>query len=357
MRRRAILWCIILLGVLFTSCSHKDNEGVDLPKDDKVEDDNHPLSNDIQSVNNRKFSVWTTYWDIDTIYAEVEYMKDNIENISYFAAYFDKDKKPFIPQNTNETYNHITKAYEENTFGSYLTFVNDVMKADGTSSLKDTKILYTLFSTEEARENHIDEIISLAERAGYDGIEIDYEAIKKDIKLWKLYNQFIDKLYEKTLEKDIPLRIVLEPGTPIDKLTLPEGPEYVVMCYNLYGYGTKPGPKANREFLLEMVEKMTKLPGKVNFAVAAGGFDFAENGSVGQVTETKAEQIKQDYNASTYRDEESQCLVFTYIDKEKVSHEVWYADNSTIQYWFDIIKNAGDYGLSLWRLGGIEINN
>jgi len=101
-----------------------------------------------------------------------------------------------------------------------------------------------------------------------------------------------------------------------------------------------------------MINKMEELPGKVNFAVATGGFDFAKDGKVVQVTQQEAGQLIEEHSTTPTRDEKSKSLVFSYIDDSGMSHEVWFADKETIQYWFDVIKEAGDYELSLWRIGG-----
>jgi len=106
----------------------------------------------------------------------------------------------------------------------------------------------------------------------------------KKQELLRLFIKFIDELYVAATKKELLIRVLLEPNSIIEKFTLPGGPEYVMMCYNLYGYGTKPGPKANKDFLISMVEKMSRIPGKKGFAVANGGFDFHESGSVEQIS-------------------------------------------------------------------------
>lgn len=342
---------ILLLGIicsLLMSCDKKVDD-INTPKTSGIEEN---ISEEEHNINIKKYSVWITYWQTDNLLEEVDYRKEFIENICYFAAYFDEEKKLFIPEKTNESYEMIKKTYGDKNYGSYLTFVNDLLKVDGTSSLKDTALLYELFSSDKAIDAHISQIVSLAESGGFNGIEIDYEAIKGDMVLWELFVDFLERLNQIVVEKEIPLRIVLEPSFPAEELTLPEGPEYVIMCYNLYGYGTEPGPKADKEFLLETIQKMKSLPGIVNFALATGGFDFGENGKTAQVTQVEATELLSIYDVTPIRDEGSGSLVFTYTDDEKISHEVWYADQYTIEFWAEIISEEGDYGLTLWRLGG-----
>ncbi len=214
-----------------------------------------------------------------------------------------------------------------------------------------------MLSSEEARKEHADTILSMVRQGGYDGIEIDYEAIKKDDILWGYFISFIKRLYTQASEENIRVRIVLEPGVPIENLTLPAGPEYVLMCYNLYGYGTGPGPKADKKFLLKMIDKMKGISGKVGFAVATGGFDFYDGNQAEQITEEGALKLIEENKAVPERDEDSYSMVFTYKDREGRLHEVWYADETTIKAWSDIIKESGNYGISLWRMGGNVITD
>ncbi|WP_313134896.1 glycosyl hydrolase family 18 protein [Anaerocolumna sp.] len=350
MKKSVLNLCLLLICIIITGCSNKGGS----PKDkEETKKDHQDTVDEKKESFEGKFSVWTTYWDTKTIDNEIGSLQEYIDSICYFAAYFKEDKGPFIPEKVTDTYGSIQTDFKSLAFKSYLTFVNDLLLEDGSSSLKDTELLYTLLSSEEVRSNHINEILQMTMQGGFDGIEIDYEGMKKDIALWNLYVQFVNELYQAAVGEDILVRIILEPGIPVEEhFDFPDGPEYVMMCYNLYGYGTKPGPKADKEFLLEMVNKMEKLPGKVNFAVATGGFDFAKDGKVVQVTGQEAVQLIEEYSTTPIRDEKSKSMVFSYIDDRGISHEVWFADKETIQYWFDVIKEAGDYELSLWRIGG-----
>ena len=137
-----------------------------------------------------------------------------------------------------------------------------------------------------------------------------------------------------------------------------------MMCYNLYGYGTKPGPKADKVFLLELVDKMKKVSVNRGYALATGGFDFADNGQIKAITKQEAEEILVDYSSSNMnseaaveskitviRDDDSKCNVFKYTDDNGINHEVWYADNVTLDYLEDILSEAGEKNISIWKLG------
>lgn len=337
---------ICFLSILFLiGCRNEKN----------IMEDNN--SNDISSKlelsnSDSKIDAWLVYWDTASFEEEIDYWSDRISNIIYFAAYFDENNKLFIPDNITETKEIIDELYNDKSWGNYITFVNDKVYSDGSSSLKDADLLYELFKSDESMSNHINDIISIAVEGGYKGIEIDYEKIRKDIDLWEKFNVFLEKLIKVAESYNLPIRVLLEPSTPVDKIELPEGPEYVMMCYNLYGYGTEPGPKANKDFLLELVDKMKKVSSNRGYALATGGFDFTENGEVKAITEKEAEDLLIEYDkVSEKRDENSQCKVFKYIDSNGVNHQVWYADSDTLKYWESILIENGEDNISIWRLG------
>ena len=349
MAKKSVLTLVFVLFISLAACSYRDVENTadkDVEKgsirDEDHRDDQDPIS----------YSIWTTYWDTENLVDEIADIEGSIDSICYFAAYFNKDKLPFIPKETMDSLEKVKKLYTSMEYNSYLTFVNDLILEDNTSSLKDVDLLHTLFENDKSMDKHIQDILNMTIEEGFDGIEIDYEAIRQDITLWQLFAEFVEKLYKASNEKNILVRVVLEPNAPLDRIELPEGPEYVMMCYNLHGQGTKPGPKANKTFLEDMIKKTKTLPGKVNFALATGGYDFDGNGKVRSLTERQAVELLALFDSSPERDEESQALFFDYIDNEGVKHQVWYADSETIKYWIDAIQKSGNHDISLWRMGG-----
>lgn len=307
-----------------------------------------------ETVNPIHISVWPTYWDVKTVMDEIEAMQNEIDEICYFAAYFDEMQQLFIPEKTIQTKDEVEFLYTEKGWKQYLTVVNDLLLAEGGSSLKDTKLLYQLLENADDRTRHIQELLLMVREHGFDGIEIDYEAIKKDMQLWDYYLIFVEELYKAATEQGILVRVLLEPGVPIDKVAFPEGPEYVMMCYNLYGYGTEPGPKANKEFIGQIVEKMNSIPGEKGLAFSVGGFDFSSDGTVAQLTEAQCIALREIYSCEVYRDEASYDLVFSYMDEKGMKHQVWYADKETLYWWMDIAKEHGYHRFSVWRLGSFS---
>ena len=331
-KTRAIL-CLILIIYLLSGCAFPPDSGTPAPS----------------TVNKEKISAWVTYWETDNAMEQISALDGRLESLEYFAAYFDAQNQLFVPDKIAQLREKLKQAYGEPLpWSSYLTFVNDKLLADGGSSLKDTELLYALLSDTTARKHHIQQILDLTESGEYEGVEIDYEAIRKDMILWQHFIDFITELSTATTQRGLLLRVVLEPGIPYEALSFPEGPEYVIMCYNLHGPGSEPGPKADDAFLLELTKKTSALPGKINFAIATGGFEWAGDAVVA-LSQKEAHALARQKNAVQQRDSGSQALNFSY-SRDDIIHQVWYADSITLEHWINLIRGTGDVSISLWRL-------
>jgi len=303
-----------------------------------------------------KIAAWLAYWELDSGKEDLGAIGKKLEKLSYFGAYFDKNDRMFIPKELSATKGQLTKK-KGVTYTTYLTFVNDKQNPDGSVVLKDIEVLRRLFYDDNSVGKHIDEIIALTLQGGYDGIELDYERIWKDEIIGQSFLKFADRLYVKALINNLKLRIVLEPSTPFATAEFPKGPEYVVMLYNLYGLHSAPGPKANKEFIQKTLTKMESLPGEKSVAFSTGGCMWGDNGEKSFLTEVEARTFAMVYGVETSRDEESQCVVFTYKNIFGASYQVWYADVKTLNYWISVAKEQGENNISLWRLGGnVNIN-
>ena len=296
---------------------------------------------------------WITYWDMDSALEEMGLSTIPLSSLIYFAAYFNENNALFVPDEIGEL--QICVSMLDNVKPvEYLSFVNDRILTNGKALQKDTGILRTLLLEEVTRQRHIKDIISITRAMGFDAIEIDYEAFVKDDELLRQFGVFISELYEKTAALHMPLRVVLEPSMPFDRVSLPEGPEYVIMCYNLFGTHSGPGPKANPKFLQKVVTAAEALPGKKTFALSIGGYHWIQQTNARDITFIQAQILLKQQSAIAYRDAESGCVYFCYRDADDRENEVWYADDETLRIWIEAIKEIGDYDINIWRLGGNE---
>src|SRR5699024_10459351 len=216
---------------------------------------------------------------------------------------------------------------------------------------KNPDLLLQLLATETSRTEHIEELLEYAVQFPITGVEIDYEKIPPN--LFAAYQSFIKELHGALQDVGLQLRVVLEPGYPIEEYALPEGPQYVVMAYNLHGYHSGPGPKANNVFLDELALAFKDKSSKLEFALATGGFSW-QGEMIQSLTENDVEQLIKEQNPTIETDNKSNAKWFRYINEEGEEVEVWYADATTLGAWTNrLIEQGAHEAVSIWRAGGL----
>jgi len=233
----------------------------------------------------------------------------------------------------------------------YLSVVNDRQTRSGAEG-KSTALLRRLLSSDEAITRHIDDLIMLVDSTRVEALEIDYENLGDDTALWQRFTLFIRELHAQLARDGISLRVVLPWDAP-KYATLPQGPEYSVMCYNLYGPHSGPGPKADFAFLDEIASLYAALPGPVRMAFATGGFDWSAAG-VESLTQQQAETRLSRLGVTPTRDAASGALTAEY-SLDGAAHTLWYADSQTLLAWQE--RTADFAGFDLFRLGGNSLND
>ena len=300
-----------------------------------------------------ELSAWLADWQWKPSIKEFSSMTDGLSSVQVFAAYFDHtDRLFYTPENVEAIPQIMKIAAKNGSVNVDLSMVNDQFKKDGSAVQKDSELITRLMATVKSRRAHINDIVGMVNEYDFDGVEIDYEKIKDED--WDNVSAFYEELYQKLKSMEKPLRIVLEPRTPIEKLNLPKGPTYVMMAYNLYGSHSGPGPKADFVFIDKMAKKMDQLPGEHVMAFATGGFDWPASGKIMALTEQEAVKLSKRSLQAPKRDAASGAVYFDYLDEKKGKHTVWYADGKTLSQWIGRSQKAGYYKIGLWRLGGFE---
>lgn len=295
------------------------------------------------------YSVWIPYWDALSAVRELETLGASVQNVIAFGAIFDEEDRPFLLDDMVSTLALLNETRCEQ-YTLYLSVINDVALNTGGYDNKTPELLKRLLKTSKSTDAHIESLIHLVRSSGADGLEIDYEAIRDDASLWNRYSAFVEKLYARTCQEGIPLRVVLEYDS-LKRSGLPEGPVYVVMCYNLFGKHSEAGPKADFEFLADAFAYSRNLPGEVDMAFATGGFVWSGT-SVTAVSQVDAEAWLGEDLLACSRDEGSGALHAVQTDANGVTSELWYADAETLAIWRDRALDAGFRSFSFFRLGG-----
>ncbi len=292
-------------------------------------------------------SGWLPYWDYNNAKLDWLTRENKPTEIVSFAVVYEGEELHVVEQMDSMTSELVGLEEDVKVF---ISFTNDVLQEDGTYLQKDKEFLETFMSNKEKREGYIKDILELSLSYGVDGIEMDYENIKDDEELWGHYAEFVEELYEECLDEEISLRVVL--GYDSAKYAdFPEGPKYIIMCYNLYGPHSGPGPKADKDFLELTYDINEVLKPNVSVAFANNGFSWDSRGNVVALTKREAIAMANLYEATISRDEASSVLNYEYQDNFGESYEVWFADDATLADWMSWGTEKGYTDYSLWRYG------
>ena len=359
--RRCISWILCAEVVLFslTSCGTADGTGSQTPDmmepqtsekmESQIQEDiGYTEDNGYIEDDGRWNCAWYVYWDLD-VWDEFLLLTEERElsSVSMFSCYFSEDGQLYVPPGLSA----LEEMAEELAFPvAYLSFTNDVQHTDGSATQKDPEFLRDLWADAERTEETAEEMLTMTKSVGADGIEIDFENITEQ-GLWEDYIRFLELVWDKAQTEELSMRVVLGVNTPVEDLSFPTGPEYSVMCYNLYGTHSGPGPKADEDFLKKTAEKFSKLQ-NVTYALATGGFEWNDDVVTRSLTQEAAETLAEEYECELGRDKSSGALYYIYQANGE-RYTVWYADVQTLAAWRSIILNV-DSGakFDLWRVGG-----
>ena len=295
-------------------------------------------------------AAWLPYWEASAALEDAECLAENLDSVIVFAAVFDQKGKPVLPDGAESLLLRTRHAFAGTNTKVYISIVNDQEKARGGYQSKTAELIARLLWNDRAMDQHLDDLLLLLDKSEADGLELDYENFGSDTKLYARYARLIEKLYAALSADGMGLRVVLNWDAP-RYMTLPEGPEYSVMCYNLYGYHSGPGPKADTAFLKQVADLWRDVPGTVRMAFAAGGFLWKGSKVVSALTQQEAEKLLTERGVVPTRDAGSGALTATFIH-EGGKGTLWYADGETLKRW-QTQMNEFD-GTDLFCLGGAD---
>lgn len=356
---KLLLKYLFILSILLSACSNTNNfteqpevTAPPITSEDNVEEDEEigvtlePLEVSI--------STWLVDWDYESSIEETSKELDYIDNVLLFTTYFNETGNLMQTENATKLLYAIFDKVKFRKKEIYITVINDRIFGDKTSIQKDPTLLESILKTSTSRTQHIKDLLLITDQHPIDGIEIDYENIPTD--LIDEFLLFISELNERLIENNLSLRVILEPRFPIEDYTLPTDIKFIMMAYNLYGFGTEPGPKADFEFLDSLIKRFPNDNQNIGFALATGGFRWTNDHTV-SLTNHDIELIIDQFEPDLVRDAKSGSVTFTYFDNG-VASEIWYADETTLNRWGNYLIENGNYNdLSIWRSGGLTKEN
>lgn len=228
------------------------------------------------------------------------------------------------------------------------------------------EVMRTLLATPESRKAFIDNVVTLMQDYGFDGVNIDTEYInvadrdKLSMLIKELKTAFADQGYVLTIS--IPGKMSDDPNNswsgPFDYAAIGQyADEVVVMMYLEHGYpGSPPGPISSVGFIEKILQfTVTQIPAdKIVAAVPVFGSDFSLDGKDSKSLYLSYDQVMKRAkanNAMVIFDDKSKTPMFRYTDTLGQQREVWFENAESMAYKMDIINKWNLNGIALWRMG------
>lgn len=337
------------------------NENSDRNPTRSDEESNYAHNNARSGNNlNKSIGAWTVFWDPESHRNLTE--NPDIFNHVYPYWYVIGELGNVVPTSLDSTgFRNKTETYH--ALG--ITVVPILYSGDHET--------YTyLIGNPDLRAGHILEIRDLVIDMGFDGIEINYEALPYNDKF--TFVSFIENLTWELHRYNKTVYVTLYPrstgdlsGLACDSYLyelLGNAADFAkIMAYNEH-WATHPyaGPVASYPWVEDVVKyAIQTIPlHKIILGMPTYGYDWAVDPS-GQTLEISrnysyrdAERVRNLNGAKRLWNESGRCPYYTYFDStgyNKLRH-VHYSDNQSFAYLLYLVQKYDLRGLSLWYLGG-----
>ncbi len=217
----------------------------------------------------------------------------------------------------------------------------------------------------ESMRRHVAGIVSLVQREGYNGIDIDYEDLRARDR--DAFTRFITLLAERLHAVDKKLSVALfakstnagydERNVAQDYAAIGRVADQVrLMGYDYHWSTSEPGAVAPVGWIRDVLDyAKTRIPrDKIVLGVPLYGYDWV-GGHGESVTWLEAFRLATEHGAKVRYDRDDQAPWFRYTDEKGREHEVWFENAASSRAKFEAARAAGIRGVYLWMYGHEDV--
>ncbi|MCC2528272.1 glycosylase [Bacillus halotolerans] len=228
----------------------------------------------------------------------------------------------------------------------------------------DGNLANRVMTDKTARKRFTDQLISLAKKHHYYGVNIDFEAVNpKDRSAYSSFIQYVSQALKKKHIKtmvSVPAKSADDKNDdwswPYDYAKIGKYADYVqVMTYDEHGIWGEPGSVASTSWIKRSLQFSVKKikANKVIMGVPAYGYDWdLKDGSNSSAKEwNDIESLIKKQIAKPAFNKKTGSMTFSYTDKKKHKHVVWYENEKTIETKSRLAKQYKIAGVSVYALG------
>jgi len=231
---------------------------------------------------------WITYWGAEKGMTSSRMANGQLDDAFLFIIQLDKNGMPVsvAPERDTEWQRRAAEL-RRMKIKLWLTVVNDTDDLNGHKKLKDPTLSHALLNDLPTRKRHITKLLSLCDKFGTDGIDIDYENLLPEDR--NHFTQFIQELSQALHAKNRLLAVTVQPkiretksiGTgAADWAALGKAADRLqIMMYNLHNTRTPPGPVATLSWMDKVMAFASGQcdPAKIVPALKVSGFEWGEH--------------------------------------------------------------------------------
>lgn len=233
------------------------------------------------------------------------------------------------------------------------------------SNLDDSVTLGTVLAKTSVREKIIEELMNEADVYGFDGINVDFELLKKSAV--KQYLEFIRELSAACRKRGLYLSVDVPNAASYnwhyDREELGVFCDYVInMGYDEHTSGDEPGSTSSISFFREGVDETVAKAG-ASKTIAAVPFytrlwKTASDGTVTSeaMSQGGAADWVEKNGVKLEWDEECGQYTGKFQDDSGALYQIWIEDAKSMQLKKETVRSAGAAGIACWRLG-LETND
>lgn len=212
-----------------------------------------------------------------------------------------------------------------------------------------------LLNSPVARERAVENMLTLVEANGYDGVNLDWEGIAPSERnrfstfVQELANTFHRHGYYVTLS--IPAETQNQPNNSwtgaYNYQALGKAADLImVMAYDQHYAGGTPGPIASPTWVKQVLDYTISVipPSKIILGIPGYGYDWSGSGPASALTYYQAESLASQYGVS------SNANHFVYMQGGQL-HSVWFENTTSLLNKIDLVSGYELRGVALWRLG------
>ena len=227
-----------------------------------------------------------------------------------------------------------------------------------------------LFRDPARRQAHIGYILDEIRTYGFDGIDVDYEALPPDAR--EAYGAFMTELSAALHAEGKLLTVAVHAKTGDvdgavafqDWALLGQICDRVrVMTYDFHWQGSEPGPIAPLGWVKDVAEyARSVLPSaKIQLGIPFYAYDWAAGENARSVTWTEVQVLIAEHQPVVNLQELDQAgpveeAWFTYVVDGR-THTVWFASSRALEAKLDLIEDQDLGGMAIWRLGNEDPRN